>query len=739
MKLKDKLKNFNIKKIDYRHYICIAITLGFLALSILVFPHALGRIIEGVRDFGVSCAYWFCELFFDRNPIVPTVNDLPKVPFFDFLENYETPVTSFPDTFAGFKEKWEKYWQIVFTKDNFVSYLDKVIDVLYYVSRFLVLALPFVFLLVVLFREYTKNTNNNYDKDSKPLIAFKKATAKTYIPVKNWLVEFYCFIRGHKPYWVIWLCLWIYNFNGFAIFAEFFAFYLYFSVSFDFSSIYRQLYKLVLDLWTCIDFIPLPIWILIGVVVLDVVARHVGYKRLYHNENCNRGFINERGVVTICHGVMGCGKTSQITDMALSQEVMFRDQAFEIILDTDLHFPNFPWINLENQLKQLCADHTIYDLTSCRKWIRSACNKWENDLDNKELIFNYDYKRYGVFYDDKLKNIYIWEALEDYACAYFIYIVQSALLVSNYSIRSDMLFSSVGNFPMWNSDFFKRDSRLLDSFSRHSHILDFDMMRLGKTMLKNNPNRFSFGFGVYVISEGDKERKNQNELKEIKATADEANQKNDQFNSLIKMSRHACVVANKVFVKIFMDMQRAESINADARELGDLVQVNVNSDMFPVLPFYSPFYLFDLLYGWLRGRFVKFYSNYRYMRGDNTLFMYILKGLFARLDHFRVRTYNLFDCQQLRLVVENGSREGDILERKYYRMSKKIYSKRYSTDCLSGIFETRAERNTVGLDDMAEFAETCANNYELGLMNSYFYNDTQTWSGVNLKEEKKNE
>lgn len=40
---------------------------------------------------------------------------------------------------------------------------------------------------------------------------------------------------------------------------------------------------------------------------------------------------------------MGKGKTTTITDMAISKSVMFRDKAFELILENDMKFPYFPW------------------------------------------------------------------------------------------------------------------------------------------------------------------------------------------------------------------------------------------------------------------------------------------------------------------------------------------------------------------------------------------------------------
>lgn len=62
-------------------------------------------------------------------------------------------------------------------------------------------------------------------------------------------------------------------------------------------------------------------------------------------------------------------------------------------------------------------------------------------------------------------------------------------------------------------------------------------------------------------------------------------------------------------------------------------------------------------------------------------------------------------------------------ENKYYLTSKKIYSKRFSTDCFSDFFTEKALRSPVGIDDLSEYATEKATFSELGTQNSYFIND----------------
>ncbi len=255
-------------------------------------------------------------------------------------------------------------------------------------------------------------------------------------------------------------------------------------------------------------------------VGLHVWSEHIGYDRLDHNERKNRGFINDLGIVTYIYAEMGEGKTTMLTSMALSLEVQLRDDALEVILECDMCFPNFPWLKLKRTLKNAYERHEVYDKWSCIRFIRKLRDTYRKNP-CQENIFGYDIERYPVTFDNKLYVEDIWETIKDYALAYTIYTVQSALIVSNYSIRVDSLMIDLGNFPVWDCDFFKRDSRLIDSFSRHSHILDYDMLRLGKQMLKDNPNRYAFGWGVWVMTELDKEAKNTLEQQELKQSDEE--------------------------------------------------------------------------------------------------------------------------------------------------------------------------------------------------------------------------
>lgn len=704
------------KKIDYRHFICVAITLAFVLVAIFVFSSALGRLIESVRDFGLSFAYYFCNIFGIETSITPTVNNLPKMPFFDLPNMPSSPVPSLPETFEGFKVKWHEYWQLTVTSRNIVGYLDFLGRLLLVVANAILYIIPFVFIIYMAIKEVLDKENNDYNIDSKPLIIARRISDKTYKPAKNWIVDFVAFVKDNKAYYILWAVIWAYNFNLFTIVIEFFAFYFYFAVSWDMVHIYRQVYKLFIDLWTPFNFIPWYVWCVIALAVFDKIRKKIGFAVLNHNEMKNRGFINERPIVFMGCGTMGKKKTTFITDVALSQEVMFRDKAFEKILENDLKFPNFPWINLENALKKAMDNHTVYNLATCKRFAISKRLKWERKP-HRRNIFMYDFERYGLYYDDKLKVTNIWQVIETYAQLYFIYVTQSSLLISNYSVRVDNVLSDLGNFPLWNSDFFKTDSRLIDSYSRHAHILDFDSLRLGRKVVENNANSNNFEFGVVLVTEIGKERGNNLENIEKKKSDEGANQKNDYFDDWLKMVRHSATVDNFPFVRVITDEQRPTSWGANARDLTDIVYIQESSDERLAMPFFS---LEELLYDWVFGKFVRVYENYRYKRADNTLTMHALKGIVAKIHSRYKRIHNQFGYCQLSVQVESGTMDGQRKDCKYYLSTKKIYSKRFSTDCFSDFFVKKALRSPIGINDLDEYETEKATFAELAEQNSYF-------------------
>lgn len=381
-----------------------------------------------------------------------------------------------------------------------------------------------------------------------------------------------------------------------------------------------------------------------------------------------------------------------------------------------MKFPYFPWIMFEKELQACMEFHTVYNLATVKQWVHKKRDRFYSHGEVWLQLYGYDINKYGNGYCNGLYVEELFETLDTYAQAYFIYIITSSLIVSNYAIRTSNVMSDMGNLPLWFTDFFvQRDVRE----SRHSHILDFDVLRLGRKVIAENPNIGSFEFGVVTISEIGKERGNNLELKEVKRSTDETNQKNDLFNSWLKMCRHSATVDNYPFIKVFTDEQRPESWGADARDLCDIIRIIESGEQNIALPFYT---LQDMLSEWLFNRFIATYTDFRYRRGDNTLFIYLYKKLVAWVWNRNVRNYNRYGYSVLSIEKERGTMDGKADKKKYYLMNGKIYAKRFLTDCFSDYFNDLASRSNVGLDDYLEYQSEKATVAELQSQNSYFIN-----------------
>ncbi len=683
------------------------ISAGIVALGAVVFCESWMRAWEAILDLLRSLGFYFCELFALRHTIVPSVTEKSKIFWLEFR---------FADNASDFFSDAGAYFSLLFSGGNFRGFLAGLENGMLVFARVITVAVPTVLLLVLIVRMMYHRPNRNHGRDTLPLRLFRGAMRHTYVPLKRWVLSFRDFLRSHGWLWKLWLFVFSVHLNLVSIVIAFLAFYFYFAVSFDVPSVFVQVYKLVADLQ--VFFRTVPLWAF-AFLVYPVFCRRrekIALGRLRHFEARNCGFINELPIVSMAVGSMGKKKTTLITDMALSQEVMFRQRALGILQNNDMKFPYFPWMLFEDELRRCMEYGTVYNLASVKAWVALKRSRFARHHNIHWQLYGYELERYGDTFDDALKVNGLFDVLETYALGYFIYVMESSLIVANYSIRTDNALIDRGNFPLWDLGFFPKNRR---EESRHAHILDFDVLRLGRKVMEHNPRAGSFEFGVVCVTEIGKERGNMLELKEMKKGAETANQKNDLFNSWLKMCRHSATVDNFPFVKVFTDEQRPESWGADARELADIINITSCGKTRLALPFYA---LEEMVSEWIMERFLSFYTDLRFLRGDNTLLVYLLKSVTAWLWRRNLRVYNRFGYCVLRLEKERGTLDGRFSRKKYFLMNTKIYAQRFSTDCFSDYFNDMAKKSKSGLQDYLEYMTERATVEELKKQNSYFIN-----------------
>lgn len=722
-----RVKDFFVN-LDHRHYVCVVITLAFLCLTAFVYVGSVERLIETIRDFGTSVYYYFinlvtlgnADIVFDPDDVATVIR--PSGVIYPVENN-----------FSQFVEDFKLYWNLFADSNTFYGYLATVLQVIIYITMFGYLPVILFFLIKSISkRRFYKPNNDNVD--SKPLKLYKSFRARILVPTVRYLRSYAIFFRATK-YLSFWLFIWLINTNIASIVTGTVSFLFYFSVSFDVGEIPHQFYKLFLDLSLMFETLPAIVWIVIALILFDMWRKNRGERRLRIFEGRIRGFLSLLPICILLCGAMGKKKTTILTDMALTQRVVFRDKALEIMQNVDLHYPAFPWLTFEKDLRAGFDEGSIYSLATIEEYVIRRCVQSERIINDEggcrkyverhnrkhpdKIVsapyWGYDYKQYRRYYDDKLKISWLERNLVDYAHAYFIYTC-SNYSISNYSIRFDDVMLSQGNFPIWNNDFFDRTADDIGLYSRYARILDQDLMRLGKTIVENNPNSGSFEFGVISMTEIGKERLNQLESQGMKKFTDETNQKNDLFNYSVKMFRHPATVAHYPFVRFFCDEQRAMSLPADLRELCSVVDIDDCSEMKIALPLFIE----GGVCRWLHEKFLKMYTNFRFYRADNTLFMYFMKSITSAIWNYRERRYNRYGYMKVKLDVEQGNLDGEKKSYLYYLMPKKIYSERFATDCYQDYFRKRARNTGIGLRDYPEYSGVTATAEELKEQHSYF-------------------
>ena len=138
------------------------------------------------------------------------------------------------------------------------------------------------------------------------------------------------------------------------------------------------------------------------------------------------------------------------------------------------------------------------------------------------------------------------------------------------------------------------------------------------------------------------------------------------------------------------------------------------------LPFYT---IEEMMSEWLFTNFIDMYYKFRHIRGDNTLFVYLLKCVISKLWARNERIYNRFGYSVLSIEKERGTQDSKPEKKRYYLANYKIYRERFTTDCFSDYFNELAEKSGVGLMDYRAYASVKASVDELKLQNSYFIRD----------------
>ena len=125
----------------------------------------------------------------------------------------------------------------------------------------------------------------------------------------------------------------------------------------------------------------------------------------------------------------------------------------------------------------------------------------------------------------------------------------------------------------------------------------------------------------------------------------------------------------------------------------------------------------------------------RNLRGDNTLFVHILKNIFSFFENRCEKLENRFGYYILEIEMQSGRLEGKKNTVKYYLSRKKTFSNRYSSDCYASFFEPMAYFSGIGLVDFVTYRSVQQEKEEMKIQNSFFYNDMSEYTQISNRLE----
>ena len=735
IKIKDGFCNLIkwIREVNYRHFVACFLVAFSVFLALTRYELSYIRFAQNLSDLWNSVILYITQILFgieDMDEVIVIIDiydiDINKVFSFDIYE---------------FLEKWDLYGEYLTSYKNFLNYCIFVLSYGSLAASVFALILPILILVSKFVKRSYLSPGSIHDmySDTDELSFFKCYFVPRIVNIYYWCVSFIDFMKENRYYVKILLVVWLFNLNLISIAFGLVAYYLFIISSFNVSTFPDAVIKLIIDLLITVNGASLLLWgILIYAVILNRL-KELAYFILEHHEMKNRGFINSCPVCVMNCGTMGSGKTSAAVDMALSTSIMHKDKALDIMVKWDMRFPNFPWLRFENDLKKCYIKHlmrkegadidvseTIFNLASSKLWVLKQRDKYllEPTMAN---LWEYDINLYKSEYDTDLVIVDLFEALIIYSKAYLIYVAETSLIFGNISVREDIESDESAFLKLWNTDFFRRSPYESERASRFAHIFDFDMFRLGKKMVEDNKNSMAFEFGVVVLSEIGKERKNNLENRELKKKSEECNQNNDLFNTSLKMIRHRATVDNYCFVRILTDEQRPESWGADARDVCSVLNIAEKTEL-KVL--YKGLFFDGFIHDIIYPKFHDFYLKMRNLRGDNTLLVYLLKNMNSFFECRYERLENRFGYYELSIEMQSGTLDGEKKTISYYLSRKKAYSGRYSTDCYFGFFEPMAAKSGISLYEFVTYRSIQQERDEMQLQNSFFISDMSKYTNL---------
>lgn len=698
------------------HIISLALVFASLAFTILRFQGVNVRMGQAFGDLFASLKYAFqCFQYYslgtiDEITVTASVSEIPA-----------GMTALLPISWDEFQAFCGRFFSLLFNKEHIFDYLDILFNVMMWGSYLFGVFLVFfagIGLIVWLIYSTPDTKHGTTTKAKKAWFKFEDIFVDPPYKFVQGYLSFLKDDNAGKRYIKTLRWIWLWNLNILTIAIETLAYVVYVVYSFDILNIFVQIAKFAIDITVALDFLPLPVVAFIAWKYFDKWRRKKGLEKLQDHEDENQEFLEEHPENILATGEPRVGKTQAITDMTLSQNDIYRNKAEEKSQERATQFPFFPWEilikSLENMRKRLPDFNLSFlrgfcdEMEYCHKgrgilkseakaWMYAQWKKW--GYIGKDLLCGYDYQRHGEIFHvgtgEFKRDIDMFESIRMFAEEFYIYSSETPLSASNYPIKFRMKWKDYGNYPLLDINFFERSDKDAKN-EQFSHLLIYDMVRLGKKKNAKCMYNDNFELGSETIAEIGKERGNQKTNQGTDKKAEECNTANDLFDMDAKMRSHGTTIDYYTYFRIFSDEQRAMELLAALREIGSEVKVTNKSKAKIIMPGFA----FEELAYEIATPIVNKVRKFMWSRhGKDTLFMYLLMRAYYPIFCHYWRVYNQYSSYDVELKIMNqaqGQTMSDADGWKYHISTAKVRSGVYDTGYFGVFYREKAKRSKKG-------------------------------------------
>ncbi len=642
--------------------------------------------------------------------------------------------------FENFGTFMGDYWKILWSYPNFMMFGLKTSEGLMNFARFLMILIIVCLLFYLLFQGYFDENKLDYSKQSKPLILYLKFKNGPWAAFKLKVINFFKWFY-HSWYFPVLMTILVFNLCLPFIVIDLLVEYFHFFACFNFTSLLDTLIAEIITLYQVIAFLPLGIKLLLLFLLIRFLtilhARRLIEGKLIPRDEAMVN--NDTGVFTLILGKMRGGKTTLATSMARIMNTIYHKNAYENMNRVSLMFPEFPFIALEREIARLTLRHRMVNVQQAGKYVLKI---YRLSLNKPFILFGYDITVKKTEFFDGACNISLEDALIIYAESYWVYFHPGNLIASNYPIRTDDLRLDKGHLVLWDYDYFNRkNKKSLWEYSKLSHVLVFDSLRMGKKKTSNNIYKDTAGPMVAVSTEFGKEYGNMVTNQAYSAKDEEANPKNDLLDYSLKLGGHLANIWHTNFFKFIADEQRSGSLSSN---LVDVAQSIFTADKKNQTE-KSALKLF-LLEPLILDFFIKirdsFYSKYRHVRDDSTLMFYLLNkiGTFAySIESYVYMRYGYKEVILPRCVCDSTGNLKEEETEKFYIINFIDYANRFESACMKDFLNQYKNDAYRGFFDLPEYKKLMPNKKEWEMQGSYLVSDlldpTRKFGTTNLSKD----